>query len=467
MFVRSVRSSWWLFVPGTLAITWMIFMDYSGLNGQDAHDYYRIARAWTAWWSGGVRPVMMEHPHGYPFLGALIGLLIGVLPGLRLLSLVGFFATALILHRLVRVSDRRSATRYVLLGFCLSPFVLRYAMTTLSDVTAIAWVMAAFMGLVAWCTDRKITALAGMLLCLACALSVRFAVMPIALMMVALAIEAAARVEIGWRPLAFITMLGGALLAWALHVVPRADLLQGSPLAEWTPLNWFHRVHRSDDGELHYKLPNIIHALGVFLHPGQFPLGLLLVPFFRWADLGSPRGRRTFILAVCYLLFVAGMPFQNDRVLLMAQPLIVLLFHPAFTRGMAWLEGKGRSPWPFLVMAALVQVALFVRAMLPFVHQARVEREIATTIGRFQPDRIYTHGMGAALSTYCPTAEITELWYAELDSFRQGALVLLHPGDLADQWQGLPPAVNWERLQKQGVETVEERPDGWSLFRVR
>lgn len=463
------RSHLLLALPGVLALIGVSAVGYSGLNGQDAHDYLAIARGWTAWLSGGPRPAWMEHPHGYPMLGALVGVVIGVLPGLRLVSWVSYLVVALLVHRWIARDghDRRSATAYVLLGTSLAPFVLRYALTTLSDLAAMAWVMAAFGCFMAWCASPGRGRPLLMFTCLAMGLLVRSAVAPVALLMLALATAYRYRITMRWGWLLAALLGGAGLMALAMHSTLLEPWVRGGPLAEWSPVNWFQRVHRSDDGVLRYALPNILYGLGVFVHPGQFPLGLLLLPFVRGADLRSPLGRSSFILALGYLLFVAGMPFQNDRVLLLAQPFVVLFFHPAFTRAMGWVRQQGWGPGPMLASLAVVQVALFIRAMVPFIQQAHVERELATSIAGYAPVRIYTHGMGAALGTYCPGIPVTELWYAGIDNFQRGALVVIRPEDLAQQWNGLPPAVNWDRIQQQGTEVLAERRDGWVIARVR
>ena len=105
--------------------------------------------------------------------------------------------------------------------------------------------------------------------------------------------------------------------------------------------------------------------------------------------------------------------------------------------------------------------------MLPFMQQAQVERELAAQVNALRPELVYTHGMGAAFGTYCPTVRVTELWYAVLDRFEPGALVVVRPKNLIEQWEDHPPAINWQRAQDQGLETVGAHADGWAIRRVR
>lgn len=461
-------GEWILLVPAAVGLAWVASLGYQGLNGQDAHDYLRIARAWQSFFEGGQRPLMAEHPHGYPLLAALLGYLVGPLWALRIISIVAFVTMAVMLHRLLRdhASDGPVARSLAFLGIALSPFLLRYALTTMSDVLALAFTTAAFSAALTWMRTRGSRSLVAVILWLSLALFVRLAVAPIAMLLLTQLVLVRNRVRIGPRTLAIavtgIVVAGSVLIAmWQ-----QDGKLAGTPLAEWSPLNWFRRTLRSDDGVLHYMFPNILYAFGVVIHPGHFTVGLLILPFFRWKDLSDPCTRSAAVLLVGYLLFVAGMPFQNDRVLLLALPFTVVVFRHAFARAWAALQGRGYRPLLAVMVLALLQGALFIRAMLPFIRQAQVERELSAFALELAPSHLYTHGMGAALNTYCPGVPVTELWYARIDRFDHGAVLVVHPANLAEQWSGLFPAINWSTAQEAGAVTVHHRADGWVIARV-
>ncbi|MGV3637175.1 MAG: hypothetical protein ACO1NQ_05960, partial [Flavobacteriales bacterium] len=309
-------GEWILLVPAAVGLAWVASLGYQGLNGQDAHDHLRIAQGWQSFFAGGERPVMAEHPHGYPFLAALLGYVVGPLWGLRIISIVAFTAMAFTVYRILRDhgSDGRVARCLAFLGVALSPFLLRYALTTMSDVLALALTTAAFSAALTWMRTRAAKSLVAVIVWLSLALFVRLAVAPIAMLLLTHLALKASGVRIGPRTRAFavtgIVVAGCAIIA----LLQQDGALAGTPLAEWSPLNWFRRTLRSDDGVLHYMFPNILYALGVVIHPGHFTLGLLILPFFRWKDFSDAVTRLAAVLLVGYLLFVAGMPFQNDRV---------------------------------------------------------------------------------------------------------------------------------------------------------
>ena len=462
----------WL-APIALAFAWVSLSGYQGLNGQDPHDYYRLAKSWAAWLHGaGDRPAVVEHPHAYPFAGALIGSLVGdVLWGMRLLPLFSFGIVVVLIARQMhrRHPGAPAIMPYVLLLLGLSPFLMRYALVVMSDLPNIALITAAWV-LASKAIDQRRTIL--LLLALAfgaLAISVRYAAAPMLLAMLACVIarpglDRKARVMLG-----AITVVA-VMVAIVLVLPPSAEVTGSThrqPLSDWSPMNLFRRELRSDDGALHYRVPNIIYVLAVAVHPGFIPIGALLIPFFRRSDLDGSHARLALWMVVGYLLFVAGMPFQNDRVLLMAQPLVAVLFFPAFSRAWAWLRARTAEAWLVVVALGVVQLALFARAMLPFMHQGEAERAVAAVINEEHPHRVYTHGMGAALTNYCPSIQITELWYAPLDHFDREALLLVQPANLDQQWTGLPPEINWRRAMEQGMDPILTRNDGWVLYRVR
>jgi hypothetical protein len=75
--------------------------------------------------------------------------------------------------------------------------------------------------------------------------------------------------------------------------------------------------------------------------------------------------------------------------------------------------------------------------------------------------------MGAAFFNHCPGKAITDLWYGELGRMPEGALLVVRPGDMETQWQGIAPGRNWDQAQAQGLDTLMVHPSGWLVARLR
>ena len=464
--MERVRA-WWLVVPVVLALLVLLFVSYQGLQGQDAYDYLRGSMAWTAWSHGAPAPVMVEHPHGYPLAGALLAPLVGgELNALRLVSALAFVMVVLLVHRVVRSRVPGTAGGvYVLLACGASPFLLRQGLVVMSDVPALALFMASYGATLRWWTSHRWSDLAVAVLLSGLSVCFRLAALPM------VAVLAGSWVLGLWRGsrgrVRALFVVGSTAVGMALVVVLWDRIAEGGLLADWSPANWFRSELRSDDGVLRHALPNLAYAFLVPVHPGLLPIGLLVLPFVRPGDLKWPAGAMAGLLALVYLVFVAGMPYQNDRVLLFAQPFVVVALAPAFGRAWSWAQGTRWRPhriWPLMLV---LQLGLGVRAVLPFVRQARVERAVAAELQALGAAHVYTHGLGAALDVLLPEATITELWYGDIATFEPGAYVVVGPGRLDDQWSGLAPATNWDRARRQGLEEVEADLHGWSISRVR
>lgn len=447
---------------------WAAAVGYEGLNGQDGHDYLRMAQAWSSVFEGGEPPVMVEHPHGYPLLGALLAKLVGSeLLALRLMSATALLLIAELMVRVLRNTGASGTTYrwWPLFGLALAPFLLRQSLTVMSDMSAISLCVAAFAHTLRWQRSRRAGPLLVAVVCFALAVSFRLAAVPFAFL-------TAMWCVVRWLGV----RKGGALLLLSLVVVMGAlvlssdtlkELLDRLPLGDWSVLNMFDRVHQSDDGTLYYLLPNIVRVWAVFVHPGFMPLGVALLAFVRREDLRAPHVQLALLSIAGYLLFVAGMPYQNDRVLLMAQPFVWLVLAPAFERAYSFALRTMPAIKSMIALLLVALVGLCWRAVDPFATQAARERYLVAAVCATNATRIYTHGMGAACGTYCPRLLTTELWYGKIGSFEPGALVLINPADLAAQWQGTPPGINWENVQRQGLSGHVALGGGWVLARVR
>lgn len=400
-------------------------------------------------------------------MGAVLG---NVQFAMRLLPVLAFLAIGLVFRRALESGDRQApmAKVYVLLAVGLSPFLLRYALVCMSDLPAMALVMLSWWAWGRAVADRKVHWWVLCSVAAIAAVQVRLASAP---MLGGLVLMSMYRVVPKRWSRIFLSACGMLLALLILPVLLNMptwlDAVEGTPLADWTPLNLFRRELHSDDGVLRYPLPNVLRLFSVFVHPGFLPLGALLLLFVRKVDIEGALQRAAAAMLIIYLLFVGCMPFQNDRVLLLAQPFAAFLLYPAFARLWVRVTVGTRKIWLWFTILLVLQAALFVRAMIPFIRNARVERELATEVIVSGATHIYTHGMGAAFTNLCPQQRITELWYGPITRFEKGALVVVKPLELKDQWTGLHPAANWARAQGQGVEVVNERPDGWGIYRVR
>ena len=174
-----------------------------------------------------------------------------------------------------------------------------------------------------------------------------------------------------------------------------------------------------------------------------------------------------FISTLIYSLFIAGIPYQNKRFLLIVFPLVTLLFYPAW-KGLTTFLAQKKLLKLSLLLAILLQTALFIRALTPLYSLNKLEQKVAKTISNWPHHSIYGFGMDIGLKTYLPNRQWNSLFTAELNSFEKESLVLFNEQKFAYQWEGKTPMNNWYRLNDQyDLQLIEDFEKGWKLYEIR
>lgn len=447
-------------------------LTFNGLYGQDSYAYLAQSRAWLAWMQGGPAPPEFFWPEGYPILGAVLGMVFPV--GIAmLLQLISMLSASAILYFSIRLGRGlfpnlrwTGAIMFLIIG--LSPWGLRSGMLVMSDSLGVALLAAA--GWWAWCyaKDQKAKYLLGAGLALGLAVSVRY---PLALpgLLPMAVVGWGARKHKDLRVVIFPLAVAAVVFAhFSLHKEMEGGLAGHHFLSDWSPANWFRRDFAMQDGQFHYSSPNLIYALGGFWHPGLVGLGLVAIPLGIWWKV-FVRDRRLLVLAgsmLVYLLFLAGIPFQNPRFLLPMLPFAGLLYLPVLAR-LADFLGK---QWKYAAGLATVVVHLGLTGYtsVKLLKMNQSERHIAEALAQHQGKTLYTFGMDGAVKAYQPEIKVVNLWDAPLQSARVGELVLFNEGAFREQWKGKNPMINWDFLnQNYNLHRVKSFAEGWNLYEIR
>jgi len=276
-----------------------------------------------------------------------------------------------------------------------------------------------------------------------------------------------------WKYILFgILICGGILFPfWVMQGGESKDFLGHHLLTNWSVRHFFMRSFQNAEGIIHYSFPNILSLQSVYLHPRYLFLGAILLPFIRKQDFQTPLIRLLIGSSLIYMVFLAGIPFQNPRFLLLIFPLILVLLFPAFHRllhGITQFTGQLRIQPLIWIGIFIVQLSLSAYMFRGFYQLNQFEKKIATQLESYPPNRLYTFYVDLALRSYESPHDIVNLWYKRLQTPQAGERVLFHPTQFTEQWQGSILMENWDKLQQEShLVPIDTFDRGWILYEIQ
>jgi hypothetical protein len=467
----SVYALWLL--PTVLATLFAVATGFNGLYGQDSFEYLRYSRSLHGLIAEGIPAGNFFWPVLYPLSGAFLSFLLPDLFSLQLISLVCYGLTGWFLHRiLVRIRPGKTAEAklLVMLFFFLSPFILRYAMTVMSELLAMFLVCASLYSYLAFLNKRRP---GHFLLLITAGLAAGFTRYPAFIILAPAIVHAflifLRKFHAGYFAL---TVVMSAILVFAelgLHGRWTTSVFGQPHFTGWSVCNFFRSSFETTDGHLVYRFPNILYVFSNTVNPGFIFAGAILAVMFRRADADNVFLKVLSASFLLYALFLAGLTFQNDRVLLLSFPLVIILFSGPFIRAAGYLSRlRRRYVVLIILLAAVIQAGLFYRAFRPFYGNSRTAKILAEEVRRYPGRTVYTFNAEQALEAYKVGNTVISLYPAKLDSFQVHALVLFNPAAFSTQWKGYNPMTNWETLNTDyRLKTLKILPDGWLLCEIR
>jgi hypothetical protein len=443
-------------------------LGFDGLSGQDGHEYARYAGAIADWLSGGAHPGWHYWAIGYTLTGALLSKLSGdVVLALHIVSALALAGAAVATARIAQLlwPDTGAFPARLAAGMVLIlPAAALAGVLVMSDMLATAFACAAVW---AWLEMRRAARVAPFLWFVTAATA---AVWTRYGCFVLLAIPACDVLRIAlksfpWRTigLALLVTLPFLITHLTIKQADSVELFGQYVLQEWSPLNWFARDFVTADGASHFAL---IYLASFPARLVWWPL-LVLLPFVRSGDYSGTECRIILAMIGAYLLFVAGIPFQNARFQLPVAPLLTVLLVPAAMRLWSlakhnWLRG--------LIVLLLIAISLFqqVRLLTPHAERNLLERAIAARLATYPAATpLYVFTFDPALRNRQVRQPMLNLWTTRYADFQQNSLVLFAPERHAKQWQGKNPMLNWGQLTATKRLSVEaDFGNGWRLYRV-
>ncbi|HXB12099.1 MAG TPA: hypothetical protein VNZ45_08955 [Bacteroidia bacterium] len=237
----------------------------------------------------------------------------------------------------------------------------------------------------------------------------------------------------------------------------------------WAPANFFQNHFDTPDGSSSYTFYNLFYSFYNLFHPAFCFAGILfLVTLWgKGKQIKETRLAAILISVLLYAIFLAGIPFQNLRFLLLSLPLVLVIMFPGYIRICEYLTTRKLLKYA-LAAAIILQLAFFCRVFIPFYNDNKTERQVANRMLQYQNATVYTFSIDGALRGYGFKGNIINMSTVRIDTLKvcdTNSLVLFNTKQFSEQWKDKNPMINWEYLTKKSkLVTLESLPDGWVLY---
>ena len=219
---------------------------------------------------------------------------------------------------------------------------------------------------------------------------------------------------------------------------------------------------------LSFTYPNALFTLSAIAWPGTITIGLLLLVLLKRSDFSDRFRVLAVVVLVFNALFLAGVPFQNTRHLLLGFPLMLYVLYPSFVRLANWVHSRVKSAFVLPATLTVLALGLCGYALRPTLQSQQTQAAIASYIEQHAPEaRIYTFSIEMALASYGLPNPIENIYHQRYQTFEPGSIMLVNNARFARIFEGRNPMLNWETAQQQGtLELVQAFEGGWELYRI-
>ena len=458
-------------IPVAIFLAAVFIWKFNGLYGQDSHEYLHYSKSLSLFFSGGKTPNNFFWPVNYSLSGAILAFItFSNILSLQLISLGSFLFSIFYLKRILSLvydDPQEKISLYVSVAFTLSPILLVYSQIVMSDMLCLFFITAGFFHSIKFEKNLRSKDYLLAIMFITAAVSTRY------VSIVVLIFPAVLLIKMFVRNFQIKTLILSLLIAVIIlfpEVILKfnyiSDFLNNVWLKNWNPLYYFGASFNTPEGYFNYRFPNIIYAFENLFHPAFIFLGIILIPFIRKSDFEITIVKQSIIIIILYVIFIAGIPFQNLRFLILTFPFVVILMYKPFLRLNSYL--KPPLIKKLLILFIAVIQLFFYGYMINIIYkQNKLEREISDYLKDFPGRIIYTFSIDPALRTYNVNNRIINLWVDKVTDYPDSSLVLFNQEKLVQQWEGKNPMINWNYFEKNySSNKIKQFEDGWELYEI-
>jgi hypothetical protein len=455
-----------------LFVFFYLILGFDGMYGQDGYEYLRYTKAIRIFILEGEHPGDYFWPLYYPIIGAILSLIISKTAlALQLVSVLSLGVSAVYLNKILTLlfPKKKYTAEYVFVFFVLSPFVLRSALIVMSDMLSLLFLVLSIYFFVKYKESESLKNYYNVVLFSFLAVMTRYACAVIVLPFILSASFLFLKKIENYKHILFILVIVAFLFLphYYIRYQNTTSFLNHQWLQTWSFSNFFKSNFSTVDGVSHNKFNNLLYAVSNFIHPYYIFTGILFLPILIFKN--KPWKYQAIIIISLLLngLFLAGIPFQNFRFLLLSFPLALVLFYPIFYRLIIYVKKK-KSMQMIWVVISLIQILFIYKSMNALLNRNFFEKKMTKELEVYQNKTLYSFDIDIALQGRGLVFEYKNLWVQRYYNLSKNDLVLFHPVKFKKQWDGKNPILNYDYFMKNyQLEIEKELPDGWRLYIVK
>lgn len=445
-------------------------LDFDGLYGQDSYEYLRYTKALHTYLISGKSPGSFSWPLYYPITGSIVSLLFAPPIALQLISIAALVISGYFISKTILLLYPRTnyISLYVLATFVFSPLVFRLGITNMSDMFCTALIVLSFYHGFSYYKKETIKHLYLVVVFSICAVMTRYVAFVVLSPLAVTICYSFFKTKKHFLHLPVLVLVGVVLLLPHVFIQKNAiGFLNHNALTLWSVINFFKLSFTTSEGVNNYNFPNIIYAFSSLFHPRFLFFGIVLVLLYFKTKIITTEIKIVLFSLLTYSLFLAGIPYQNNRFLLLSYPLGIIVLYPSYLYLVDKIQTYKMGKYLILILLFL-QACFSYLSLKPILNRNILEKTIAKELHNYKKTTLYSFDIDVALQGRGLNFDYKNLWVIEYAAFEKDALVLFHPTKFQKQWKGQNPLLNWNKLNNEyNLICLKEFPDGWMLYKIK
>tara|TARA_Y100000815_G_C13348582_1_gene503182 strand:+ start:3315 stop:4754 length:1440 start_codon:yes stop_codon:yes gene_type:complete len=459
-------------VPALIIIFTRAF-GFDGLYGQDSYEYLRYSNALYNAFNGGESAGDYFWPLYYPLLGAIANFLFGnMVITLSLINFISLIISSVYLFKIIYLlyDSTEYALHFIILFFTLSPSILVLSVVIMSDLLSTCFIILTIYHTLKFNKQTLTTSLYYAAVFAISAIMTRYASFVVLLpfgFLILIKLLKTKRKLIHLIPILIILCIL-SIPHFYIRSENVSKFLNHDWLQQWSFLNFYKSEFNTIDGVSYNKLPNIIYAFYNAFHPKYLSIGIVLIVAIVFKKLKYKTNKTLLISYVLYSLFLAGIPFQNFRFLVLSFGLTLILLFPVFQSLTIKISAHNKIRNSIFAFILLIQIFLCYYVFQPFYLRNKLEKNIVSLIKPYQNNTLYSFDIDVALKGRALNFDYKNMWVERYNEFNSNSMVLFNPDKFKMQWKDKNPMLNWENMKyNYNLKLIEKGPQGWKLYEIK